>query len=244
MADKEAENRGVLVVGVGGLGAAAALELASGGVRRIGLVDPDRVELSNLHRQLLHGPSDVGCAKTESAAAKLVTLHPEVTVDARPRRLDSDCADAILAGYDFVIDATDHPPTKFLLNDRCVKAGKPFVYAGVVGFTGQMMTVLPGETACLRCLFPQPPDETEVASCAGAGILGPLAALVGTLQGIEALKYLGGAGDLVADRLLTIDARTLRMREVALRRSPACPVCAAQRRHASFVDSSPGKEMS
>jgi len=234
---------GVLVVGVGGLGGAAALELARDGVGRIGLVDADHVEVSNLHRQLIHRPRDVGRAKAQSAAAKLTALHPDVTVEARTHRLDADNAESIVAAYDVVIDATDHPPTKFLLNDTCVRTGKPLVHAGVVGFTGQMMTILPGATACLRCLFPQAPDESEVASCESAGILGPLATLLGTLQAVEAVKYLTSAGELVADRLLTIDARTLRVREVPLRRSPTCPVCSRRAAAVASTGESSCKEM-
>jgi len=235
---------GVLVVGVGGLGAAAAAELARRGVAAIGLADGDRVELSNLHRQLLHEPKDLGRAKAEVAAAALRARHPGITVDARTERVDAENVDAVIAPYDFVIDATDHPPTKFLLNDACVLAGKPLVYAGVAGLGGQLMTILPGETACLRCLFPEAPDEDEVASCQDAGILGPLAAIVGALQAIEAVKYLSGTGELAADRLVTIDARSLRVRDVPLRRSAACPTCAPRRSITSRLgaDSSP-KEM-
>ena len=216
----------MLVVGVGGLGAAAARELANRGIGRIGLVDGDRVELSNLHRQLLHGPGDVGRPKAEIASEALRALHPALEIEARTVRLDASNVETMIGGYDFVIDATDDVPTKFLLNDACVLAGKPFVYAGVAGTSGQLMTVLPGESACLRCLFPETPDEDEVGSCQAAGILGPLAALVGTFEAIEAVKYLSGDGELAADRLLTIDARSLRVREIPLRRSPGCPACA------------------
>jgi molybdopterin/thiamine biosynthesis adenylyltransferase len=215
----------VLVVGVGGLGAGAAPELASRGIGRIGLVDGDRVELSNLHRQLLHGSRDIGRAKAETASATLRSRYPTLAVEARPERLDAENVQTTIAGYDFVIDATDDAPTKFLLNDACVLAGKPFVYAGVVGMNGQLMTILPGETACLRCLFPETPDADEVASCEAAGILGPLAALVGALEAIEAVKYLSGSGELAANRLLTIDARSLQVREIPLRRSAGCPAC-------------------
>jgi molybdopterin/thiamine biosynthesis adenylyltransferase len=225
--DKGGRSRAVLVVGVGGLGAAAALELASRGIARIGLIDGDRVELSNLHRQLLHGPADIGRAKAETAAATLRALFPALEVEAWAERLDRENVETAIAGYDFVIDATDDTPTKFLLNDACVLAGKPFVHAGVVGLNGQLMTILPGETACLRCLFPEAPREDDVASCEAAGILGPLAALIGALEAIEAVKYLSGTGELAADRLLTIDARSLRIREIPLRRSASCPVCRA-----------------
>jgi len=215
----------VLIVGVGGLGAAAALELARQGALRIGLVDGDRVEASNLHRQLLHGPADLGRPKVEVAAEKLRKLRPSLEIETHAARLTAGDVGARIAAYGFVIDATDHAPTKFLLNDACVRAGKPFVYAGVVGLRGQLLTVLPRESACLRCLFPEAPAEDETASCQDAGILGPLVGLVGALEAREAVKCLTGAGTPASDRLLTIDAASLRIREVPLRRSLACPLC-------------------
>ena len=214
-----------MVVGVGGLGTAAAIELVVNGADRIGLVDGDRVELSNLHRQLLHGAADIGRPKAEVAAQKLATVRGSLRIDVHAERLNAANAEEILRGYDFVIDATDNIPTKFLLNDACVSGAKPLVHAGVVGLRGQLMTILPRESACLRCLFPEPPAEDEIASCQQAGILGPLAGMIGALEGREAVKYLTGVGNLAADRLITIDARTLRMRDVPLRRSPHCPIC-------------------
>lgn len=221
----KATNGAVLIVGAGGLGCPAALTLALSGIARLGLVDGDRVEISNLHRQVLHGEADLGANKAESAAAKLSRLAPAAEIRAHTRRLTAADVAQALDGYDFVIDATDNPGTKFLLNDAAVLLRKPLCHAGVLGLDGQLFTVLPGTSACLRCLFPEPPGDDEVASCRAAGILGPLAALVGTLQAEEAIKYLTGSGDLLADRLLTIDGRTMRFREVPLRRSPACPLC-------------------
>ncbi|HSD09535.1 MAG TPA: HesA/MoeB/ThiF family protein [Candidatus Binatia bacterium] len=224
--DKGGTTRGaVLIVGVGGLGTAAAIELVFGGIDRIGLIDGDCVELSNLHRQLLHGAADVGRPKAEVAAEKLAAVRESTRIDTHVERLTAANAEEILRGYDFVIDATDDIPTKFLLNDACVGRGKPFVHAGVVGLRGQLMTILPRRSACLRCLFPEPPAEGEIASCQQAGILGPLAGLIGALEGREAVKYLSSAGDLAADRLITIDARTLRVRDVPLRRFPRCKIC-------------------
>jgi molybdopterin/thiamine biosynthesis adenylyltransferase len=213
------------VVGIGGLGSAAAIELVVNGIDRIGLVDGDRVELSNLHRQLLHGAADIGRPKAEVAAQKLAAIRPSLQIDLHAERLTTANAEEILRGYDCVIDATDNAPAKFLLNDACVLGAKPLVHAGVVGLRGQLMTILPRQSACLRCLFPEPPTEDEITSCQQAGILGPLAGMIGALEGREAVKYLSGAGGLAADRLITIDARTLRMREVPLRRSPRCPIC-------------------
>lgn len=217
-------NGSVLVVGVGGLGCPAALALASAGVATLGLADGDRVDLSNLHRQVLHTASDLGAEKT-SAAVRLrrLALHPAVIV--HPERVTAENVERILSRYDFVIDATDNPATKFLLNDAAVLLRKPLAYGGVVGLEGQLLTVLPGRSACLRCLFPEPPADHEIASCRAAGILGPLAGIVGTLQAQEAIKFLTGRGNLLADRLLTIDGRRMRFREVPLQRSQLCPLC-------------------
>lgn len=229
-----------MIVGVGGLGTAAATELVFGGIDRIGLVDGDRVELSNLHRQLLHGVADIGRPKAEVAAQKLAAVRASVRVDVNVERLTAANGEELLRGYDFVIDATDDIPTKFLLNDACVHRGKPLVHAGVVGLRGQLMTILPRESACLRCLFPEPPAEDEIASCQQAGILGPLAGLIGALEGREAIKYLSGSSDLAADRLVTIDARTLRVRDVPLRRFPRCTICGP---HATVEAHSPASSV-
>lgn len=215
-------NGKVLIVGIGGLGCPAALALTSARVSTLGLADGDRVDLSNLHRQLLHASSDLGTQKT-AAAERLRRLAPAVIAHAE--RVTAENVERIVRPYDVVIDATDNPATKFLLNDAAVLLGKPLVYGGVVGLEGQILTILPGRSACLRCLFPEPPAEGEIASCRAAGILGPLAGVVGALQAAEALKVLTGGMGLLADRLLVIDARRMRFREVALRRSPDCPLC-------------------
>ena len=213
------------MIGVGGLGAAAATELAASGIARLGLVDGDRVELSNLHRQLLHAPSDVAQPKAEVATKKLRALFPQVEIEARVERLSAQNAEEILEGYDVAIDATDNAAAKFALNDACVEHGMTLVHAGVIGFGGQVLTIVPHQTACLRCLFPEAPEDDEVASCIQAGILGPLAAVVGALEAREALAFVAGREVRSAGRLLTFDARTLRMREIPLRRSTTCPAC-------------------
>ena len=214
----------VLVVGAGGLGCPAALALARAGVSTLGLADGDRVDLSNLHRQILHTTTDLGAEKT-AATARLGHAAQGPVVIAHPERVTPQNVERIFSRYDFVIDATDNPATKFLLNDASVLLGKPLAYGGVVGLEGQLLTILPGRSACLRCLFPEPPAEDEIASCRAAGILGPLAGIVGTLQALESLKFLAGRGDLLAGRLLTIDGRRMRFREVPIRRSPHCPLC-------------------
>jgi molybdopterin/thiamine biosynthesis adenylyltransferase len=225
--DKGGSDHGIVVIGVGGLGAAAATELAASGVVRLGLVDGDCVELSNLHRQLLHAPSDVARPKAEVAAKKLRALFPRVEIEARVQRFTAQNADEILQGYDLAIDATDNAAAKFALNDACVEREMPLVHAGVVGLGGQVLTIVPRLTACLRCLFPEAPEDDEVASCSQAGILGPLAAFLGALEAREALAFVTGGEVRSAGRLLTLDARALRMREIPLRRSTTCPACAS-----------------
>jgi adenylyltransferase/sulfurtransferase len=236
----------VVVIGVGGLGAAAALELAAARVGRIGLVDADRVEISNLHRQILHGPDDIGRPKAEVAAEKLRRAWPSLDLEVHVERLTADNAAALLTGYDVVIDATDDAPSKFLLNDACVSANRILIHAGVTGLSGQLFTIVPRRGACLRCLFPEVPNEGEIPSCRDAGILGPLAGLIGVLQAREALSALAGAP--TTDRLLTVDARSLNVREVLLRRSPLCPVCGPYHPlaagHPAHAANEPSKELS
>jgi molybdopterin/thiamine biosynthesis adenylyltransferase len=222
----------VLVIGVGALGCPAARALAAAGVGTIVLVDPDRVEVSNLHRQTLHSTATIGQPKVESAAAALRREFPFLRVETHPVRLDEHNLPALFADADFVIDATDGAAAKFLINDGAVHAGLAYSHAGILGFLGQTMTIVPGTSACYRCLFPEPPSEAEVVSCRDAGVVGPLAGIIGTIQAGEAIKHLTGHGEPLADRLLTIDARTGRWRLVRLARNPRCPVCgpAAARR--------------
>ena len=222
-------NGSVLVVGVGGLGCPAALGLAAAGVGMIGLADADRVELSNLQRQILHFSPDVGARKVASAQRKLRALDAGLRVAAYPVHVRADNLTDLFRGYDFVIDGTDGVDTKFLLNDGAVLTGTPLSHAGVVGFQGQALTVIPGETTCLRCLFPVPPDQDETPSCQQAGILGSVAGMLGSVQAAEAVKYLSGQGALLRDRLVTCDALSGRWREVPVRRNPRCPLCGTQR---------------
>jgi adenylyltransferase/sulfurtransferase len=213
----------VIVVGVGGLGAAAALELANRGIGRIELVDRDRVEVSNLHRQILFDGDDVGQPKAAVAARKLARVRPTLEVSARVEALTAENGFSLLVGHDVVIDATDDPPTKFLLNDLCVRLGIPLVHAGVTGLQGQVLSILPGRSACLRCLFPEAPDDGETATCRDGGVLGPLPAWIGSLQAEHAMRIL--AGTPLAGRMITVDARSLRVRETRVGRSTTCPVC-------------------
>ena len=219
----------VLCLGAGGLGSPAALYLAAAGVGTIGLVDDDRVALSNLHRQLLHGTKDVGRPKTESARDRLAEVNPEVTVRLHACRFESGNAEEILRDYDLIVDGTDNFATRYLSNDVAVFAGKPNVYGSIFRFDGQTTVFAPHLGGpCYRCLFPEPPPPGEVPSCAEAGVLGVLPGIVGTLQATEAIKLILGVGDSLIGRLLQFDALKMKFREFNLRRDPACPVCGEQ----------------
>ncbi|MBI3797831.1 MAG: HesA/MoeB/ThiF family protein [Deltaproteobacteria bacterium] len=215
----------VLIVGVGGLGSPAALALALAGVGTIGLIDPDAVELSNLQRQIVHQTADLGRPKVVSAREKLLRLNSAVEVITHHERLQAENLPRLFHPYDFVIDATDGVATKFLINDGAVLLGKPFSYAGIVQFSGQTLTVLPRQTTCLRCLFPDIPSADDVPTCQEAGIIGSLAGSLGMVQAAEAVKYLSGDGELLTDRLLTYEALAPRWRAVTVKRNPRCPLC-------------------
>jgi molybdopterin/thiamine biosynthesis adenylyltransferase len=215
----------VLIVGAGGLGVPAALSLARMGLATVGLIDPDPVELSNLHRQIIYGISDIGTPKAGAAARKLVELNPGVSAEPIVAALDESNAREIVARYDFVIDATDDPAAKFLINDACVRAGRAFVYGGVLAMGGQAMTVIPGRTACLRCVFEGPPEPGEIASCREAGIIGPVAGLIGLLQADEARRFVLGLEPVLAGGILTYDATgapRVRVTRISPRRGCAC----------------------
>ncbi len=215
----------VLVVGAGGLGSPLALYLAAAGVGRIGLVDFDRVELSNLQRQILYGTSDVGRPKVAAAMQRLRDVNPHVDVQCHQLRLSPDNALELLAGYDVIVDGTDNFPTRYLVNDACVLSGKPNIYGSIFRFEGQVSVFSAGSGPCYRCLFPEPPAAGAVPSCAEGGVLGVLPGIIGTLQATETLKWILGCGDSLCGRLLLFDALEMRFREVELRRDPACPVC-------------------
>ncbi|MGE0680999.1 MAG: ThiF family adenylyltransferase [Candidatus Binatia bacterium] len=218
-------NGRVLIVGVGGLGSPAAFALAQVGVGVIGLIDPDVVELSNLQRQILHYTSDIGRPKVRSAKEKLERLNQTVEVIPYQDRLQVENLFKLFREYDFIIDATDGVATKFLINDGAVLLGKPFSYGGIVQFSGQTLTVVPGETTCLRCLFPILPSSDDIPTCQESGVIGSLAGSLGFVQAMEAVKYLSGEGVLLTDRLLTYDAAISRWRVIAVRRNPRCPLC-------------------
>ena len=193
--------------------------------RQIGLVDPDPVELSNLARQVIYGTATLGRLKVDAAAARLREDYPALSIDTYPVALDASNAADLIARHDFVIDATDDPAAKFLINDTCLALERPFVYAGVLGMSGQAMTVLPGRTACLRCLFEEPPEPGEIASCREAGIIGPVAAVIGEIEAAEALRWLGGGVPELAGKILTYDGTAsgrIRVLEVSARAGCAC----------------------
>lgn len=215
----------VLLIGAGGLGSPAGLYLAAAGVGTIGIVDGDAVDITNLQRQIAHGTSDLDRPKVESAKEAMLAINPDIAVNTYQTRLAASNAPAILADYDFVIDGTDNFASKFLVADACHFAGKPYSHAGILRFDGQTMTVLPGKTACYRCVFNEPPPPGAVPSCSQAGVLGALAGLIGTIQAAEALKFFLGIGDLLTNRLLVCDSLRMRFRSVALKRNPDCPLC-------------------
>jgi len=215
----------VLVVGAGGLGSPVALYLAAAGVGRIGLVDSDRVELSNLHRQVLFATGDLGRGKVDAAAERLRGLNPEIEVVAHRERFTPANALDLVRAYDVVADGTDNFPTRYLVNDACVLAGRPNVFASVLRFAGQATVFWPGHGPCYRCLFPEPPKPGLVPSCGEAGVLGALPGLLGAIQATEVLKLLLGAGEPLIGRLLLVDTLAARFREIRFPRRPDCPAC-------------------
>jgi molybdopterin/thiamine biosynthesis adenylyltransferase len=198
----------ILIVGIGGLGVPAAWTLARAGIRRLTLIDPDPVELSNLARQVIFRDADLGKPKVECAATRLRERFPRTDIDAHAIAYEPHNAIDLAAAHDFLVDATDNPAAKFLINDAALEAGRPFTYGGVLGMSGQAMTIVPGRSACLRCLFEEPPDQDEIASCREAGIVGPVAGVIGEVQAAEAIAWLSGAAPRLAGQILTYDATT------------------------------------
>lgn len=215
----------VLIIGAGGLGAPVALYLAAAGVGTLGLVDGDVVDLSNLQRQIIHFTPDVGRAKVESAAAKIAALNPDVTVVTHHEFALAHNIRSIIHGYDFVVDGTDSFAAKFLINDACVMEKIPFSHGGILRFTGQTMTIVPGTTACYRCVFQAPPPKDAVPTCSQAGVLGAIAGMLGTIQAAEVLKWITKAGTPLYNSLLTFEALGMDFRKVPLHKRDNCPVC-------------------
>ena len=216
----------VLVIGAGGLGSPAAMYLAAAGVGTIGIVDDDVVDLSNLQRQIIHGTGNVGMPKVKSAAETVTSINPDVTVKPYHIRVSAGNIAELIAGYDVIVDAADNFSTKFLINDACVLAGKPYIYGGALRFEGQLMTYVPGRGPCYRCIFRDMPAAGEVPSCKEAGVLGAVVGVIGSMQAVEAVKLILGVGKPLTARLMTFDALAMTCRAVPLpEREPDCPVC-------------------
>lgn len=215
----------VLVAGAGGLGSPVALYLAAAGIGTIGIADGDAVELSNLQRQIIHATSDLGRPKAESAARRVRALNPDVHVVTHRQRLISQNILAIVEGYDLVVDGTDNFPARYLINDGCVLAEKPFVHGAVFRFEGQATTILPGQGPCYRCIYPEPPPPGLLSSPEEAGVLGAVAGVIGAVQASEAIKWVLGQGELLVGRLLIYDALRASCREVKVQHDRNCVVC-------------------
>ena len=226
----------VLLVGAGGLGSPLALYLAAAGVGRLGVVDFDRVEASNLQRQLLFGEADLGRDKVAAAAERLRAVNPHVEVEQHATRLTAENTLELLRPYDVIADGSDNFATRYLVNDACVLLGKPDVWGAVQRFEGQLAVFWAARGPCYRCLFPEPPPPGAVPSCAEAGVLGVLPGIVGALQASEVLKLLLGIGEPAVGRLVVFDALRLRFRELQVRKSPACPICSAEPTQRGLVE--------
>jgi len=226
----------VVVVGAGGLGSPAAMYLAAAGVGTIGLVDFDRVELTNLQRQLLHDTADVGRRKTESGRERLEALNPEILVREHAERLDSDNAMDVLGEYDIIVDGSDNFATRYLLSDAAVLSRRPLIYGAIFRFEGQASVFGASDGPCYRCLFREPPPPELAPNCAEAGVLGVLPGLIGSIQATEALKLILGRGRSLAGRLLLVDALDMEFRELRVRRDPDCPACGERPAITSLID--------
>ncbi len=228
-------NAKVLVVGAGGLGSPVILYLAAAGVGTIGIVDADSVDLSNLQRQILYTTGDVGKPKASTAQQKVNALNPHVKTVVYQDFIKADNALGIIKEYDFVIDGTDNFPSKFLINDACIMANKPFSFAGILGFDGQTFTHVPG-SSCYRCIYSTPPDPGTVPSCSQAGVLGAVVGILGTIQATETLKYITGTGDLLTDKLLVINAKTMDFSKITVEKDADCPVCGSHPSITKLID--------
>lgn len=234
---KKLLNAKVLIIGAGGLGAPAAMYLAAAGVGTIGIADADEVDLSNLQRQIIHATEDVGKPKVQSAKETMNKMNPDVTVNTYHEFVSSENITELISGYDFIIDGTDNFPAKFLINDACVMAKKPFSHAGIIRFKGQLMTYVPGEGPCYRCVFKNPPPKDAVPTCKQAGVVGAMGGVIGSLQAMEAIKYITGTGELLTGHLLTFDAIKMEFRKIKLPKPDGkCAVCGENPTITELVD--------
>src|SRR4051812_46115246 len=226
----------VLCIGAGGLGSPAAMYLAAAGIGRLGIVDFDVVDFSNLQRQLLHGTPDVGRSKLASAKDRLNALNPNVRIETYEAALSSENALKLFEPYDVIVDGTDNFPTRYLVNDACVLTGKPNAYGSIFRFEGQASVFATKEGPCYRCLYPEPPPPGLVPSCAEGGVLGILPGIIGVIQGTEAIKLILGIGEPLIGRFLIYDALKMRFRELKLRKDPDCPVCGTHPTVTKLID--------
>jgi molybdopterin/thiamine biosynthesis adenylyltransferase/rhodanese-related sulfurtransferase/molybdopterin converting factor small subunit len=226
----------VLMIGTGGLGAPLGMYLAAAGVGRIGIVDFDVVEESNLQRQIIHGSRDLGRRKVESARDRMRDINPHIEIETHETRLTSQNALGLFRNYDIIVDGTDNFPTRYLVNDACVLSGKPNVYGSIFRFEGQSSVFWAERGACYRCLYPEPPPPGLVPSCAEGGVLGVLPGIVGAIQANETIKIILGAEDILVNRLLLFDAWAMKFREFKLRKDPKCPVCSENATIKELID--------
>lgn len=234
---KKLANAKVLIIGAGGLGAPAAMYLAAAGVGQIGIADADTVDLSNLQRQIIHTTEDIGRPKVDSAAETMRSINPDVEVKTYNELITSKNILRVIGDYDFILDGTDNFTAKFLINDACVMADKPFTHAGILRFNGQLMTVIPHQSPCYRCIFKTPPPKGAIPSCKEAGVVGAVAGVVGSLQALEAVKYITGAGELLTGKLLTFDALSMEFHTIKLiDRGKGCAVCSDDPQITELID--------
>lgn len=215
----------VLVIGAGGLGSPVLYYLAAAGVGNIGIVDFDTITLSNLNRQILHDTESLGKKKTDSAEKKLLRLNPGVKIEKYDFRLDIDNIEEVIRDYDVVIDATDNFPARYLISDCCYFNDKPLIEGAAVGFDGILMTIIPGQTPCYRCLYPEPPKDGVMPTCSDSGIIGMVTGVIGSMQALEAVKVILGMGETISGRILIFDALKSSFREVKWSRKANCPLC-------------------
>src|SRR5262245_55945993 len=233
---KRLKASSILLIGAGGLGSPLGLYLAAAGIGRIGLIDFDLVDFSNLQRQVLHGTADVGRPKLHSARDRIAAINPEVRIDLYEDRLSSKNALQLFEPYDVIIDGTDNFPTRYLVNDACVLLKKPNVYGSIFRFDGQASVFWPPHGPCYRCLYPEPPPPGEVPSCAEGGVLGILPGVIGVIQATEAVKLILGRGEPLIGRLLLYDALQMRFQEFKVRRNPRCPLCGDRPTITALID--------
>lgn len=223
---KKLLNSKVLVIGAGGLGSPAIMYLASAGIGTIGIADNDDVDLSNLQRQIIHTENNIGKAKVLSAKQAVLARNSDIKVNTYQKFINANNIVELIKDYDFILDATDNFSSKFLINDACVLTGKPFSHAGIIRFQGQVMTYVPGQGPCYRCIFQEPPEEDAVPNCKQEGILGAVAGIIGSIQAMEAVKYLLNIGNLLTGYFLTYDGLKMEFRKIKLpNKVTACPVC-------------------